>query len=161
MSDPEGLARRRYRLLLEQLLSAYRDEHGGSERGFKTDAGRKLGIAAQYVGMILDDLRPDAAPIEQALKGMRLDPAFFYDPTIGDAPDHRDYVQGTRVERERVEMPAVRAYFEKHPEHERFRDEVNATLNASSGDVKASVVVGVVRGLLDEEMITERIRGAR
>jgi hypothetical protein len=59
----------------------------------------------------------------------------------------------TRADRddEVGEMPEVTAYFEKHPEHERFRAEVNRSLNAKGGGVRAAVVRAVVRALEDEE----------
>lgn len=95
--DLEHLGARRYLVMLEQMRAEHVEAHGGSERGWKTAAARRLGISDVMVGYIVGDgetTKPaGGTTIVAAMTRIGLDPRFFYDPRLGDAPKYTDHVR--------------------------------------------------------------------
>jgi transcriptional regulator with XRE-family HTH domain len=92
------LVRRRFRLLCSQLES----EHG---YGWKTKLAALADADASLIGKIEKGERDvGLSSLSEVIQNLRISPAFFYDPALGDEPDYRDFLQGSS---ERVVVDAA------------------------------------------------------
>jgi hypothetical protein len=81
----------RYALLVKQLEDEWMAGHK-SDHGFKADAGRRLGITPEHVGMILSgDRSAGAELVARAKRNFGLDHAFFYDESLVE-PKYTDFI---------------------------------------------------------------------
>lgn len=84
--DTEELGKRRFVLLLKQL----QEELG---RGWQPIAAQKLGLSVSLISSIsLGNKQAGLKSIRAAVDRLPISEAFFFDRTIGEKPNYRDYV---------------------------------------------------------------------
>ena len=81
------------------LVDQYEREQGSSW-GWKSKLAGRLGVDASTVNKMTTGARAVSKDVvTAAITRFPIDPSFFYDEALGDAPDYHDFV-GTRVERD-------------------------------------------------------------
>lgn len=147
----EDLWQRRFLLLVDQY-----EREQGSSWGWKSKLAGRLGVDASTVNKMTTGARAVSKDVvTAAITRFPIDPSFFYDEALGDAPDYHDFV-GTRVERDDDRgTPNAEAYLAgldaigkpASPEHaKRLRG-----IRLSTGDMPVSAFEAAHRGWLAEE----------
>ena len=113
----QALKSERARLLIRQLQA---------ERGLsQTDVSKLLGISPSVVAHLLSGIRGiGARSIDEIRQSMGLRADYFFEDSIGDSPDYRDYLVGAKASSEsgehRLNLPAPdpphwREFLEHYP----------------------------------------------
>jgi hypothetical protein len=156
----EELWQRRFLLLVDQFK-----EENGEAWGWKSRLADRLGQDASTINKITTDARPvTKGMVNAAITKFPIDPRFFYDPSLGDAPDYRDFV-GTRVERDNERgTPNAEAYIAslgaigKPPSAEHAKR--LRSIRLSTGDMPIGAFEAAHRGWIAEEAGKVVARGA-
>ena len=92
------LSSRRYALLVDQL-----GDELGRAYGWQSRVARRLGIDQSTINRLVRRERATVGSdaIDRAVLRLRIDSRFFYDASLGDDPDYRDYAKG------RMRMDAI------------------------------------------------------
>lgn len=106
----------RLRLLIEQVRT---EMPGAREHEIATRLGLteslfskiKSGKPKLYVGTL-----------EKVISAMRLDPRFFFDPELGDAPDHHDFIRKRATPSSRI-VPFWDEFAREWPDFKRLTKE--------------------------------------
>jgi transcriptional regulator with XRE-family HTH domain len=127
--DLKSLARSRLILLMEAL----REEHDlQSDR----QVAMAVGLDPSYAQRLREGVtQPGLDQISKVCAKVGLPAAFFTDPTLGDAPDYRDFVgrRETRVEREDERHPVVEAFITEQRLDQTEADDLRRQVRAWGG----------------------------
>lgn len=143
-------AKRRYRLLIEQI----RDELG-AERGWMARAAERLGVTPEYVSMVAGGNREagfDA--ITKAIDAVRLEPEFFFGLPHDESPNYREHL-ATPPAAAAPDPPHWQEFLEKYEHVGEFDDGQLADIKGFSARQLR------VRSWMDYVMVAETVRRAR
>lgn len=85
IDDDLALGAKRFRALLRQLKS----EHGS---GWQTEYAKRMGFKQPHLSDMLAGKNVTLLSIEKAVRSMGIAREFFFDRSLGDSPNYRDFV---------------------------------------------------------------------
>lgn len=101
----------RYHALVVQLLA----EPGATLES----VGEKLGVTHATISLARSQKRGTGGKaILKAIRALEIDSNFFYDESLGESPDYRDFVGGrpeSRIERDDETLTAVEEFLRSEP----------------------------------------------